>query len=93
MLFFGILAWLMESHDIPIGPMMLGIVLGGLLEQSFMTSMIKADGHIIGFFERPIAAGLSVITLCVCRSCFIDCYLTFQIKTQGDRNERFNSSA
>lgn len=65
MLFFGILAWLMESHDIPIGPMMLGIVLGGLLEQSFMTSMIKADGHIIGFFERPIAAGLSVITLCV----------------------------
>jgi TctA family transporter len=55
----------MESHDIPIGPMMLGIVLGGLLEQSFMTSMIKADGKMIGFFERPIAAGLSVITLCI----------------------------
>jgi len=37
--------------------------LGELFEQSFMTSMIKADGSLLGFFSRPIAAALGVITL------------------------------
>jgi len=38
------------------------MVLGTLLEDSFMTSMIKADGNLLGFFERPIAASLGVVT-------------------------------
>jgi TctA family transporter len=43
----------------------LGIVLGPLVEDSFMTSMMKADGNLLGFFERPIAAVLGVITLAI----------------------------
>jgi len=30
-----------------------------------MTSMMKADGNLLGFFERPIAAVLGVITLLI----------------------------
>jgi TctA family transporter len=30
-----------------------------------MTSMIKADGALIVFFERPIAATLGVVTLLI----------------------------
>jgi len=30
-----------------------------------MTSMIKSDGNLLGFFERPIAAVLGVITLAI----------------------------
>jgi TctA family transporter len=41
----------------------LGLVLGEMLEQNFMTSMIKADGALLGFFSRPIAATLGVMTL------------------------------
>jgi TctA family transporter len=41
----------------------LGIVLGPLVEENFMTSMMKSDGNLLGFFERPIAAVLGVITL------------------------------
>jgi hypothetical protein len=34
-----------------------------LVEENFMTSMMKSDGNLLGFFERPIAAVLGVITL------------------------------
>jgi TctA family transporter len=36
-----------------------------MLEQNFMTSMIKADGVLIVFFERPIAAALGVTTVLI----------------------------
>lgn len=62
-LVMGVLAWLMEENDIPVAPAMLGMVLGELLEGSFMTSMIKADGNLLGFFARPIAATLGVVTI------------------------------
>jgi putative tricarboxylic transport membrane protein len=65
MLIFGVLGWLMESHDIPVAPLVLGIVLGELVEQSFLTSMIKADGQFLGFFSRPIAGVLGALTLLV----------------------------
>jgi TctA family transporter len=65
MLIFGIVGWLMEENGIPVAPLVLGIVLGELLEQSFMTSMMKADGDPSAFFTRPIAGTLGVVTLAV----------------------------
>ncbi len=63
MLIFGIVGWLMEENGIPVAPMVLGLVLGEMLEQNFMASMIKADGEFLGFFTRPIAGTLGVLTL------------------------------
>ena len=37
--------------------MVLGIVMGTMVEQSFVTSLIKSDGSLLPFFERPIAGG------------------------------------
>ncbi|NBQ86034.1 MAG: C4-dicarboxylate ABC transporter permease [Betaproteobacteria bacterium] len=65
MLIFGVVGWLMEEHGIPVAPLVLGIVLGELLEQSFMTSMMKSDGDFVAFFTRPIAGTLGAITLLV----------------------------
>lgn len=65
MLAFGVLGFLMEENDIPIAPAILGLVLGPMLEQNFITSMIKADGSFLAFFERPIAAGLGIFTMLV----------------------------
>lgn len=65
MLGFGVLGFLMEENDIPIAPAILGLVLGPMLEQHFITSMIKADGSMLAFFDRPIAAGLGVMTILV----------------------------
>ncbi len=65
MLAFGLLAFVMEANKFPIAPAILGVVLGGMLEQNFVTSMIKADGHLLAFFERPVAGSLGAATLLV----------------------------
>ncbi|PZX15233.1 TctA family transporter [Palleronia aestuarii] len=65
MLVFGIIGFLMEENDIPIAPAILGLVLGPMLEQNFVTSMIKSQGSFLAFFERPIAAGLGIFTLVI----------------------------
>jgi TctA family transporter len=65
MLGFGIVAYLMEENGFPVAPAILGMVLGAMLEENFISSMIKADGRLLGFFERPIAAGLGMLTLAV----------------------------
>jgi TctA family transporter len=63
MLIFGLIGWLMEANGIPVAPLVLGLVLGEMLEQNFMASMIKADGQWLAFFSRPIAGTLGVLTL------------------------------
>jgi TctA family transporter len=65
MLAFGLLAFLMEANDFPIAPTILGMVLGGMLEQNFVTSMIKSGGHLSAFFDRPIAAVLGVANIII----------------------------
>ncbi len=65
MLVLGVLGWLMEENGFPIAPAILGLVLGEMIESHFMTSMIKADGNLMAFFERPLSAFLGVVTLTV----------------------------
>jgi TctA family transporter len=65
MLAFGLVAYLMEENGFPVAPAILGMVLGAMLEENFISSMIKADGNFIAFFERPIAGGLGAFTLAV----------------------------
>lgn len=65
MLALGVLGWLMEANGFPIAPAILGLVLGEMIESHFMTSMIKANGNLLAFFERPVSAVLGVVTLVV----------------------------
>jgi TctA family transporter len=65
MLVAGLIAYLMELNGFPVAPAILGVVLGGMLEENFATSMIKAEGSLVAFFERPIAGALGVLTLLV----------------------------
>jgi putative tricarboxylic transport membrane protein len=64
-LVFGLLAYGMEENGYPVAPAILGVILGSMLEENFITSMIKSDGDLFGFFQRPIAAGLGVATIVV----------------------------
>jgi TctA family transporter len=65
MLVFGIVAYIMEENGFPVAPAILGMVLGAMLEEHFISSMIKADGRLLAFFERPIAGGLGALTTMV----------------------------
>jgi TctA family transporter len=61
----GFAAYVLEDNGFPIAPAILGVVLGGMLEENFVTSMIKSDGDLLAFFTRPIAATLGAMTLAV----------------------------
>ncbi len=63
MLVAGLLAYVLEANGFPIAPAILGVVLGEMLEENFVTSMIKSDGSLLAFFGRPIAATLGALTL------------------------------
>ena len=65
MLAFGLVGYVMEENGFPVAPAILGMVLGAMLEENFISSMIKADGRLLAFFERPIAGALGVLTLVV----------------------------
>ena len=65
MLVAGVAAWILEENDFPISPLILGVVLGGMLEENFVSSIIKANGDPIAFFSRPIAATLGALTIAV----------------------------
>ncbi|WP_172331928.1 tripartite tricarboxylate transporter permease [Mangrovicoccus sp. HB161399] len=65
MLAFGVIGFVLEENGIPLAPAILGLVLGPMLEDNFVTSMIKADGDFLAFFERPIAAGLGIAAIAV----------------------------
>ncbi|MFN3615654.1 MAG: tripartite tricarboxylate transporter permease, partial [Rubrimonas sp.] len=63
MLVIGVFGWLMEENGFPVAPIILGLVLGGMFERMFMTSMIRANGDLLAFFSRPLAAGLGAAVL------------------------------
>jgi TctA family transporter len=61
----GVIAFFMERWGFPVAPTILGVVLGTMLEEHFFSSLVKADGNLLAFFQRPIAAALGVVTLLI----------------------------
>ena len=62
---FGLIAFVLEENGFPVAPAILGVVLGQMMEENFITSMIKSDGDPFVFFTRPIAGGLAAATLVI----------------------------
>jgi TctA family transporter len=61
----GVVAFFMERWGFPVAPTILGVVLGTMLEEHFFSSLVKADGRLTAFFERPIAGVLGACTLVI----------------------------
>jgi TctA family transporter len=59
---FGILGFVMERNGFPVAALVLGIVMGNMVEQNFITSLIKSDGDVLPFFERPVSSVLAALT-------------------------------
>jgi TctA family transporter len=60
---FGVIGYVMEKNGYPVAAMVLGIVMGTMVEQSFVTSLIKSDGSLLPFFDRPVSAVLAAMTI------------------------------
>ena len=61
----ALVAFVMEDHGFLVAPAILGVVLGRMMEENFINSMIKANGNAWAFFERPISACLGVATIVI----------------------------
>lgn len=58
LLAFGVLGYLMRLLDFPTPPLVLGLVLGPLLEENFRRSLLLSEGDFATFLTRPISAVL-----------------------------------
>ena len=59
---FGMFGFVLERNGYPVAALVLGIVMGTMVEQSFVTSLIKSDGSVWPFFARPVASVLAALT-------------------------------
>lgn len=65
MLIAGLVGYLMERNNFPIAPVILGLVLGPVLERNFIMSMQISRGDLMGFFSRPISCGLGILVCAI----------------------------
>ena len=63
--FFGLLGYVMSKLRFEPAPLLLGFVLGPLLEENLRRAMILSRGDPTTFLTRPISAGLLVVSLIV----------------------------
>lgn len=61
MLVLGALGFVYERFSIPLAPVVLGIILGGPLEERFIQTLSGADGSLLGFVDRPGSAVLAAV--------------------------------
>ena len=65
MIGFGVLGYLFERWKFPVAPLVLGVILGPLAEESFKNSMISFSNDWTVFFTRPIAGTMATLTILV----------------------------
>ena len=61
----GLLAFLLRRGGFPLAQVVLGMVLGPIMEQNFMVSAIKSRWDLMSFFDRPIAIALMLATIII----------------------------
>ncbi len=62
---FGLVGFAMMKFDFPAAPLLLGFVLGPLIEEHFRRALILARGDITVFVDRPVSLGFLLATLVV----------------------------
>ena len=60
---FGILGFVLREMHYPMAPLVLGLILGELLDKNLRRALTLSDGDLTPFFTRPISAVLWGVTL------------------------------
>jgi len=63
MMISGLIGFVMLRHGFSPAPLVMGLILGGMVEESFSQSMIILDNQWWRFFESPIVVFFFIITL------------------------------
>lgn len=62
-LLFGLVGFLFHHWEFPVIPLMLGLVLGNMLEQNFRRALVMCKGDYAMFFTRPISLLFFLLTI------------------------------
>ncbi|ANB55492.1 tripartite tricarboxylate transporter TctA family protein [Anoxybacillus sp. B7M1] len=60
---FGVLGYLLSSYDFPLAPLVLGLVLGPMIENNMRRALTSSNGDFMVFVEKPISLVLLMIAL------------------------------
>lgn len=63
MIFFGLLGYIMKKFSFPVAPLLMGYILGSLLETSLVQTLILSDGSVLPIFTRPISLFFVLLTV------------------------------
>ena len=63
MLAIGIGAYFLRRRGYEMAPLVLGLVLGPLLDKSLRRGLVLSDGSVGPFFTRPIAMAFAAVTI------------------------------
>jgi TctA family transporter len=85
---FGVAGAVLLALDFPVAPILIGYVLGPMVEENFRRSMLLARGDLLSLFDSPIAA--SVLSAC---ALLVALQLTFWLRgtIRASRQERVES--
>jgi putative tricarboxylic transport membrane protein len=61
MLFFGVLGYILREMEYPMAPLILGLVLGDIVDKNFRRGLVLSDGSMEPFLVRPISTVLVAI--------------------------------
>lgn len=61
LVFFGVLGYVMRVFNWPAAPLLLGLVLGQLMEEHFRRAMLLSRGDFMVFIERPVSATIMAL--------------------------------
>jgi len=59
----GVMGFFMRRFDFPVAPVILGVILGPLMEAQFRRTLLVSDGDFGAFVERPFADALLVLAI------------------------------
>ena len=67
MLTMGILGFVLERYRVPLAPIVLGLILGPMVEERFIQIMTGSENFFVGLLNphRPLALGLAIIFILV----------------------------
>jgi len=60
---FGLVGYYLESQRVPVAPLILGMILGPMVEENLRTGLIKTEGDFLPFLTRPICLALWILLL------------------------------
>lgn len=62
MVVFGIIGFVLREMEYPMAPLVLGIILGDILDKNLRRALILSNGSVAPFFSRPICIVLFALT-------------------------------